>query len=178
MVGTGLVMWTVKRRQKLGDPARPHFGFRLVEKLNIASIAGLSIAMAGFLWGNRLLPQGMAERTAWEVHVFFILWALTLAHAMLRPSRRAWIEQFWVGAAALALLPVLSALTTDRPLWRSLAQGDWVFVGFELMLWVLSGLHVWLAVRTARHQGPKRRVARAPSAPVVPAGAAMAKEGV
>jgi uncharacterized iron-regulated membrane protein len=178
MVGTGLVMWTVKRRQKLGDPARPHFGFRLVEKLNIASIAGLSIAMAGFLWGNRLLPQGMAERTAWEVHVFFIVWALTLAHAMLRPSRRAWIEQFWIGAAALALLPVVSALTTDRPLWRSLAQGDWVFVGFELMLWVLAGLHGWLAVRTARHQGPKRRAARAPAAPVVPAGAAMAKEGV
>jgi uncharacterized iron-regulated membrane protein len=27
MVGTGLVMWTVKRRQKLPDPMRPYFGF-------------------------------------------------------------------------------------------------------------------------------------------------------
>ena len=27
MVGTGLVMWTVKRRQKLPDPDRPYFGF-------------------------------------------------------------------------------------------------------------------------------------------------------
>ena len=176
MVGTGLVMWTVKRRRKLGDPERPHFGFRLVEKLNIASIAGLSIAMAGFLWGNRLLPQGMAERTAWEVHVFFIVWALTLAHAMLRPSRRAWIEQFWIGAAALALLPLVSALTTERPLWHSLVEGDWVFAGFELMLWVLAGLHAWLAVRTARHQGPKRQAARAP-APSAPTGSAMPQGG-
>ena len=56
MVGTGLVMWTVKRRQKLADPERPHFGFRLVERLNIATIAGLSIAMTAFLWANRLLP--------------------------------------------------------------------------------------------------------------------------
>ena len=55
MVGTGLVMWTVKRRQKLPDPDRPYFGFRLVERLNIASIAGLSIAMTAFLWANRLL---------------------------------------------------------------------------------------------------------------------------
>ena len=57
MVGTGLVMWTVKRRQKLPDPERPYFGFRVVERLNIASIAGLSIAMTAFLWGNRLLPH-------------------------------------------------------------------------------------------------------------------------
>ncbi|MEZ5763046.1 MAG: PepSY-associated TM helix domain-containing protein [Xanthobacteraceae bacterium] len=54
MVGTGLVMWTVKRRQKLKDPARPYFGFRLVERMNVASIAGLSIAMTAFLWANRL----------------------------------------------------------------------------------------------------------------------------
>ncbi|MFX7878702.1 PepSY-associated TM helix domain-containing protein, partial [Acinetobacter baumannii] len=40
MVGTGLVMWTVKRRQKLPEPAKPYFGFWLVERLNIAAIAG------------------------------------------------------------------------------------------------------------------------------------------
>jgi len=157
MVGTGLVMWTVKRRQKLGNPARPHFGFTLVERLNIASISGLSVAMAGFLWGNRLLPLGMAERTAWEVHVFFAIWALTLLHAMLRPARRAWVEQFWAAAALLALLPLASAFITDRPLWSSLIQGDWVFAGFELMLWVLAGLHVWLALRTGRHPPLQRK---------------------
>ncbi|MBU1350682.1 MAG: PepSY domain-containing protein [Gammaproteobacteria bacterium] len=189
MVGTGLVMWTVKRRQKLGNPARPHFGFTLVERLNIASIAGLSIAMAAFLWGNRLLPLGMAERTAWEVHVFFVIWALTLLHAMVRPARRAWVEQFWAAAALLALLPVVSAFITDRPLWRSLIQGDWVFAGFELMLWVLAGLHVWLAVRTARHQPKQQRGAASAAAvkpPVqrpaahsgMPPGATIAEEGV
>lgn len=188
MVGTGLVMWTVKRRHKLGNPARPHFGFTLVERLNIASIAGLSVAMAGFLWGNRLLPLGIAERTAWEVHVFFAIWALTLLHAMLRPARRAWVEQFWAAAALLALLPVVSAFITDRPLWSSLIQGDWVFAGFELMLWVLAGLHVWLAVRTGR-SGPKQRrgtavsAAARPSAPTstapsgMPPGATIAEEG-
>lgn len=189
MVGTGLVMWTVKRRQKLGNPARPHFGFTLVERLNIASIAGLSVAMAGFLWGNRLLPLGMAERGAWEVHVFFAIWALTLLHALLRPARRAWVEQFWAAAALLALLPVVSAVVTDRPLWTSLIQGDWVFAGFELMLWVLAGLHVWMAVRTARRR-PKQQLgaADAPAAKPpaltsaadsgLPPGATIAEEGV
>ena len=178
MVGTGLVMWTVKRRQKLGDPARPHFGFRLVEKLNIASIAGLSVAMAGFLWGNRLLPLEMAGRTAWEVHVFFAFWALALLHALLRPARRAWVEQFWAAAALLALLPLASAFLTDRPLWRSLAEGDWVFAGFELMLWLLAGLHVWLAVRTSRHQPPRRKASQAGTRAALPAGVALAEERV
>ncbi|MFN3440606.1 MAG: PepSY-associated TM helix domain-containing protein [Acidovorax sp.] len=182
MVGTGLVMWTVKRRQKLGNPARPHFGFTLVERLNIASISGLSIAMAGFLWGNRLLPLSMAERTAWEVHVFFAIWALTLLHAMLRSARRAWIEQFWAAAALLGLLPVVSAIVTERPLWSSLIQGDWVFAGFELMLWVLAGLHVWLALRTGRHQPFQRKANKRQAEPLtgdaMPPGATMAEEGV
>jgi uncharacterized iron-regulated membrane protein len=153
MVGTGLVMWTVKRRAKLADPARPHVGFWLVERLNIASIAGLSLAMAGFLWANRLLPVQLEQRGAWEVHVFFIVWGAALLHALLRPAKRAWLEQLWAGAAALALLPVLGAFTTDRPLWQSLADGDWVFAGIDLALWALAALHAVLAVRTARHRG-------------------------
>jgi len=162
MVGTGLVMWTVKRRRKLPDPARPHLGICLVERLNIATIAGLSIAMATFLWSNRLLPGTLAQRGEWEIHAFFIAWALALAHAVLRPPRRAWIELLWVGAAMLALLPVLNVLTTDRPLWRSIAEGDWVFAGMDLVLWALAALHVKLALRTARHKAPVPRGAQSP----------------
>lgn len=151
MVGTGLVMWTVKRRQKLADPSRPYFGFRVVERLNIAAIAGLPLAMSGMLWANRLLPTGLDKRAEWEVHVVFIVWAVALLHALVRPAKRAWIELFWLGAASLALLPIGNALTTDRPLWRSLAQGDWTFAGVELMCLALAALLGWLAIRTGRH---------------------------
>ena len=167
MVGTGLVMWTVKRRQNLPDPARPHLGFRLVERLNIAGIAGLSVAMTGFLWCNRLLPSALPDRAAWEIHLFFIAWALTLVHACLRAPKRAWVEQLWFAAALLALLPILNALTTERPFWRSLANGDAVFVGMDLTLWAFASLHVALAIRTARHREPAqtRRAAPAPRRP-------------
>lgn len=156
MVGTGLVMWTVKRRSRLRDPERPHFGFRLVERLNIASVAGLSIAMTAFLWANRLLPHPMEARADWEIHAFFAVWTLTLLHALLRPAKTAWIEQLWAAAALLFLLPVLNALTTQRPLWHSLAQGDWVFAGIDIMCWALALLHVVLAVRTARNQAVRQ----------------------
>jgi uncharacterized iron-regulated membrane protein len=161
MVGTGIVMWTVKRRQKLADPGRRHVGFWVVERLNIASIAGLSVAMAGYLWANRLLPSGVPGRADWEIHVFFALWAGALGHAVLRPAKQAWIEQLWSATALLALVPVLNALTTERPLWRSLAQGDWVFAGVDLICLLLAALCAVLAIRTARHR-PKTRPARSP----------------
>ena len=169
MVGTGLVMWTVKRRQKLPDPARPHVGFRLVERLNIASIAGLSVAMTGFLWGNRLLSSGISARDEAEINLFFAVWGATLLYAFVRPARRAWIELLWLATALLALLPVLNAMTTDRPLWRSIAQGDWVFAGFDLMMWAFAALHAALALRVTRQRARvkpvgKQAVARAVTA--------------
>ena len=165
MVGTGLVMWTVKRRQKLPDPDRPYFGFRLVERLNIASIAGLSIAMTSFLWANRLLPHPMEGRADWEINAFFIVWGLALLHALMRPVKAAWVEQLWTASALLLLLPILNALTTQRPLWRSLAEGDWVFAGMDIMCWALALLHAVLAVRTARQaaNAPSRRRANRPT---------------
>jgi len=180
MVGTGLVMWTVKRRTKLPDPERPYFGFRLVERLNIAAIAGLSIAMAGMLWANRLLPLDMAQRAEWEIHGFFIVWGAALAWALVRPAKRAWIELLWTGVAALALLPVLNALTTERGLLVSLRDGDWVFAGLDLTLIALAALHAALAVRTARHKPKARKQAKAahrsaPPPPAVPGGEPMAE---
>lgn len=154
MVGTGLVMWTVKRRAQSPDPRRPHVGFHIVERLNIASIAGLSVAMTAMLWANRLLPAGLAARSHWEIHLFFIVWAATLLYALARPSRQAWVELLWLGAGLLALLPVLNALTTDRPLWRSLSEGDWVYAGFDGMMLAFAALHATLALRAARH-GPR-----------------------
>jgi hypothetical protein len=150
MVGSGLVMWTVKRRQQLPDPNRPYFGFRLVERLNIASIAGLSIAMTAFLWGNRLLPHPLEGRAGLEIQLFFVVWALTLLHASVRPAKSAWVEQLWAASALLFLLPVLNALTTQRPLWHSLVERDWIFVGMDIMCWALGLLHAVLAIRTAR----------------------------
>jgi hypothetical protein len=157
-------MWSVKRRQKLAETDRAHIGIHLVERLNVAGIAGLSVAMTGFLWANRLLPQGLAGRADWEIHVFFIVWAAALLHAVLRPARKAWTEQLWIAAALLALLPILNAVTTERPLWHSLAGGDWVFAGMDLMFWVLAALHAALAIRIVRNRPGSRRRRREPVA--------------
>lgn len=165
MVGTGLVLWTVKRRAQLPDPQRPHLGFRLVERLNITAIAGLSVAMAAFFWGNRLLPEGLAARGQAEINLFFLVWGATFLYALVRPAKRAWVELLWLATALLALLPVLSALVTTHPLWHSLAQGNWVFAGFDMTVLALALGHGMLAYRTARHRDTRHRDARAQRRP-------------
>jgi|GEM_PF-3177508 hypothetical protein len=104
------------------------------------------------LWANRLLPVAMADRANAEVYVFFAVWSATLLFAMTRSARRAWIELLWLAAGLLSLLPLLNAVTTQRPLWRSILEGDPVFAGFEQMLWAFAALHAVLALRVARHR--------------------------
>lgn len=146
MVGTGLVLWTAKRRKQRGA----HPGLALVERLNVGTVAGLPAAVAAYFWANRLLPTDLAARAEWEVHVLFIVWAALLAWAALRPLRRAWIEELTLAAALCALLPVLNALTTDRHLGASLPAGDWALAGFDLAMLGFGATLGAVAYRLAR----------------------------
>ncbi|PVM82148.1 PepSY-associated TM helix domain-containing protein [Caulobacter endophyticus] len=168
MVATGLVLWIAKRRQKLADPSRPHFGFRLVERLNIGAIAGLPAAMAVFLWANRLLPTGMAGRGDWEVHVMFIAWSGLLLHGFARPPRRGWIEQLALTAVLLAGLPAFNLVATQRGIVSSLMAGDMSMAVMDLVLLGLGAAFAAMAFGVARHRPavPKVRTPRpAPTAP-------------
>lgn len=128
MIGAGLVLWTAKRRGKIGST----FGFRLVERLNVGTIVGLPVAIAAYFWANRLIPVGIEGRAAWEAHAMFIAWAVMLLHAFLRPASRGWAKQLWVAAAAFGLLPFLNALTTNKHLGVTLPAGAWELAGFDL----------------------------------------------
>ena len=166
MVGSGLVLWTVKRRSKLPNPDKPYFGFRLVERLNIASIAGLSVAMVAFFWMNRWLPVEMLERAQWEIHGFFLVWLATLVWALVRPAKRAWVELLAVAAGLCFLLPIANMLGLGQGMQSSLAQAGWLFLSFDLSLWLLAIVHAAMAWRVARHQPAKARAVVKKRAPV------------
>ncbi|MGD9758889.1 MAG: PepSY-associated TM helix domain-containing protein [Comamonas sp.] len=153
MVGTGLVLWTVKRRKHhlaAGLEGGEHFGVRLVENLNVATIAGLPLSVAAYFWANRLLPVEMADRAAWELHTLFAVWLGTLFYALARPLARAWVELLWGCCLVYALVPVLNALTTNRHLGHSLLARDWVFAGFDLTMLALAALFAVMAVKVRR----------------------------
>lgn len=131
MVGTGLVQWTSRRQKSVARTARPHFGFWLVERLNIAAIVGLGAALPGYFLANRLLPLDLPDRAEWEVHCLFMVWGSVTFWAFLRPARRAWPEALAVAAVLYASVPVINGLSTQRGLWPSLMAGDWVYVSID-----------------------------------------------
>lgn len=164
MVATGLVLWIAKRRQKArpGD-AREAFSLRLVDGLNAGTIAGVVFGVAAVFLANRLLPADMPGRQVWEVRAFFIAWGLSLVYAFLF-QRRKWQDLLAVAAAALALVPVVNALTTHRHLGVSLPQGDWVMAGFDLTCLASALFFAWMARKAARARKAPARSAGKPRA--------------
>lgn len=146
MVATGALLWAVKERNKcaklLAKGARIGFGLRLVEALNIGAIAGLPIAFGAYFWGNRLLPVAMFDRIAAEQTCFFAAWGTAAILAQISPTRGMWRLQLGIGAALLAGIPGLNALTTTSHLGVSLLHGPGLraVAGFDLVTLALGAL--------------------------------------
>lgn len=168
MVATGLLMWSVRERQKHARSrtpgARVGFGLRLVDGLNVGAIAGLPLAMAVFFWANRLVPVGIAERPATEIAGFFWAWGLAAVAGLAWPARRMWQAQLALGGLLFALLPVLNPLTGGMGLAGSIAAGQWRVAGFDLTVLALGAALLaaaWVVGRRSKAAKPRTAPAEA-----------------
>ncbi|MDR1064595.1 MAG: PepSY domain-containing protein [Azoarcus sp.] len=162
MIASGLVMWTVSRARKAPEPMRAPWGHRLVEVLNIAAVAGLMAAIAVHFWANRLIPADLPARADWEIHAFFIAWAVTLVHAALRRPKAAWVEQLACAGALTALLPLVNAATGGLALPGSIERGLGLLAGFDLCALISGAGMLYAAYKVHRHT-PRARLAASPS---------------
>lgn len=160
MIGSGLVLFSVKRREasiaQTGATARWH---RIIEKVNVAAMAGPALASVSYLWANRLLPVELTSRPLWEIGVFLGVWLATLLHAMLRPAGRAWVEQLSLAAIACVALPMVNAATADGHVLHALRHGDWMSAGVDLTAvtgGVVIGWTAWRLARGRRHAAAPR----------------------
>lgn len=145
MVASGLILFAIKRHRRSDAVSA-----RLVDALNVAVVAGLPCAVAGFLWANRLLPGGVPDRAAWEIGIFFATWLAMLPHAAFRPAARALVEQLGLAAMLCAAPPLLDALAAGDHLARSLRQGDWAIPGIDLGALAVGLLLAGAALAVAR----------------------------
>lgn len=180
MIATGLVLWSVKRRaqsqRKAAGPAPLARGERLVATLNLATLAGLPLAISVYLASNRLLPLDLAGRADAELHCFFSAWGLALLAAVLRPDRRGWTLLLALAGAAFTALPLLNALTTNAHLGVTLPAGEWAWAGMDLAFLATGALLGGLAwrLRPGRAAAPRaaaRALADHGTAPHHPRGA-------
>ncbi|WP_204338153.1 hypothetical protein, partial [Proteus mirabilis] len=102
-------LWTVARVPKPGE--RTGFGLRLVQILNVGTVAGLPAGIAAYFLANRLLPLDLAGRAGVEIGAFFGLWALVAVAACLRPHRAAWREGLALAALLFLAVPLVDAAT-------------------------------------------------------------------
>ncbi|GKT26881.1 PepSY-associated TM helix domain-containing protein [Acidovorax sp. SUPP3334] len=164
MIATGMVLWSVKRRQQAqrkGAAAPPlKRGERLVASLNVALLGGLPLATGVFIASSRLVPLDVAGRADVELAWFFGAWGLALAIGAVRPDRWGWSMVLGLAGAVFAALPVLNALTTQAHLGISLPAGDWVWAGMDLSFLATGVLLGWMAWRLRRARSLKATDAR------------------
>lgn len=167
MLASGAILFMVKRRQRSLHEfgARTPQVYRVIEVLNIGTIAGLSLACIAFFWANRLIPLGITAREEWEIVAFFAVWLLSFGHAARRPPGRAWVEQLLATALLCLALPLLNWLVIGEQFVSYLQQGDGERAGVELVAIAIGLLCLWTAQRVWRKsqvtQRPRRQAATA-----------------
>ncbi|MFC3682063.1 PepSY-associated TM helix domain-containing protein [Hydrogenophaga luteola] len=169
-IATGFVFFVEKRKQQHAKAGGQ--GSRVVDALAVTTVTGMVIAAIGMLVANRLLPPDLAGKGDWEKTAFFGLWALALAHALVRsaPVARArmnpaWREQCWAIAVLAVAAVVLNAITTGDHLVKTVfTETYWAVAGVDLSLLACAWVATWAARQLAR------REQAAPRAPAAPAG--------
>lgn len=159
MVGTGLVLWSVKRAEKRRNERVP-FGHKVVEHLNIAAVAGLMVAIPAYFWMNRLVPAQSTGRADTEIAGFFLIWALTFLHPFLRSPAKAWRDQIALGGLLFVSLPVLNGLTGGMSLFHAIPAGNWLVAGFDLVCLLTGVMMLATLYRLANGAPRQKRVAR------------------
>ncbi|MFT3991776.1 MAG: PepSY-associated TM helix domain-containing protein [Luteolibacter sp.] len=158
MTGSGMVMWTQKRKAAQLKQGKPSFGYQMVDRLNIAGITGFLMAIAVFFWANRLLPLALDQRETLEVKCFLYAWGVSLLHAWCRPVRKAWIEQLWINAVLFAGLPVVDWVMVSPWIKMSLSAGRWLFPIFDAVMVLIGAVFVWTALKFASQERRNRLV--------------------
>jgi hypothetical protein len=150
-IATGFIFFVEKRKRQHAEKGSS--GSRWVDALAVTTITGMLVATLALLVGNRLLPEGLANRGDWEERIFWIAWLAAFAHAWLRTApvlqgrlAPAWAEQCWAIAVLAVLAVLLNWSTTGDHLLRTMSNGYWPVAGVDLILLSAAGLAIVAAL--------------------------------
>ncbi|PAJ75329.1 hypothetical protein CJF42_05650 [Pseudoalteromonas sp. NBT06-2] len=145
LIGSGLIIWLKKRLDKV---KKRHFGHTLVEKLNIAGIAGLLLAITSYFYANRIIPLSITSRAELEVNTFLCVWLICLIYSFFRSTSKAWSEILFFTGLALLLLPLIDFLIESNWLIQAIEYKNMAYIGFDLAIIVSGGvclsIYKWL----------------------------------
>ncbi|MBT3133763.1 PepSY domain-containing protein [Alteromonas sp. ALT199] len=144
LIATGNIIWVTQRKK---SAKQNPFTLALVEKGNVAAIAGLILASVSFFIANKLIGHDVTGRAQLEVNTFFTVWALSAVHAFWRANAAiAWKEQF-AFASALCFFTVAIELVLFRDrIINSMLNVDSVYLSF-IPAFLISGVILYWAAK-------------------------------
>ncbi|AXT40556.1 PepSY domain-containing protein [Alteromonas sp. BL110] len=143
LIATGNIIWVTQRKK---SAKQNPFTLALVEKGNVAAVAGLILASVSFFIANKLIGHDVEGRAQLEVNTFFTVWALSAVHAFWRTKAAvAWKEQFAL-ASGLCFVTVAIELVSFRDrIANSIEYLDSVYLSFIPAFFVSGIILHWAA---------------------------------
>lgn len=165
MIASGMQVWVSKRAKKVAE-AGALSGYGLVQALNLGVVGGMPLASAAMVIANRLIPAGVAERSAAEITVFCVVWILATLFAAIPAVYRhnGWGRFFAANAVVFWLIPLVNFATAPNShLIATLSRGDGALAAVDLTAMGLGTGFALLARHAfvkARQPAPARKARR------------------
>ena len=151
LIATGFIVWFETRKKRHSKGA--FTSVRFVESLTITSITGLIAATFAFFLSNRLLPDDAywinGSRVSTEIGFFYLVWFLTLLHALARYKNNilGWAEQCCLITLLGVFAVCANAFSTGDHILRSLADGHYAVAGMDILMTLSSVVALAVSIK-------------------------------
>ena len=146
MIASGLLLWSLKQQLQT-KTEKFHFGYYLVQRLNVTAIIGLPIAVLSYFYTNRI---GLMLQSAqnYEVTTFFAVWLFIFAISLCIKKQYLWKKQlaiFIALAFGLAIFNLFFLLQQNhiQNQIQNFAQ-FWSFFRIDLFMLIFGLLAIFL----------------------------------
>lgn len=142
MIASGLLLWSLKR-QIQNKNSKFHFGYYLVDRLNVAAFVGLPCATVAYLSANRLFTV-TSTTINYEIYSFFLVWLISLIIALFTKKQHLWRTQLCVFIMLSLALPILNLSYLLKHEYVQSLRDYWTFARVDVFLWIFAALAIFI----------------------------------
>ncbi|MEG1235742.1 MAG: PepSY-associated TM helix domain-containing protein, partial [Acinetobacter sp.] len=142
MIASGLLLWSLKRQLQT-KTEQFHFGYYLVQRLNVTAIIGLPIAVLSYFYTNRI---GLMLQSAqnYEVTTFFAVWLAIFAISLCIKKQYLWKKQLAIFIALAFSLPIFNLFFLLQQNQIQTFTQFWTFFRIDLFMLIFGLLAIFL----------------------------------
>ena len=133
MIASGLLLWSLKRQIQYKSESF-HFGYYLVDRLNITALIGLPIAMICTLNSNRIIAINDFKFT--EINVFFYTWLICFITSLFISKTLLWKSFLKIFIGASMFLLALEVYFLNSFMIKTSEFSYWNFLRVDIFIFI------------------------------------------